>query len=425
MIRIFNVAKKADYTAEELNSFVFGASRNHVLADYEQAVRPIIESVRRDGDEALYSYSRQFDSLGDRPIRIKAEEISRSAQDMGPGIREAAQTAIKNIRQFAQAQMPRECFEEFSPGRRLGWIVRPLDAVGCYVPSGRYPLPSTLLMTAVLAQTAGVRRICVTSPKPSIEILGCAHLLGITEFFRIGGAQAIAALAFGTQTISRVDRIVGPGNAYVAAAKKVLAGDVGIDFVAGPTEILILAKEGDPKLIAADMLAQAEHDVTASAMLYTTSESLAAAVALELEAQLATLPTADIARQSIDQTSAIVVFPNIELAIAAANMLAPEHLSLHHPELLPKITNAGTVFLGQNTPESAGDYASGPSHVLPTGGAARLRGGLSTADFVKLIAIQQLSPSALSELAPTITTLARAEGLEAHARAVEVRFVTS
>ena len=218
---------------------------------------------------------------------------------------------------------------------------------------------------------------------------------------------------------------MGPGNAYVAAAKKVLAGDVGIDFVAGPTEILILAKDGDAKTIAADMLAQAEHDVTASAMLYTTSEPLAKAVAHELEEQLATLPTADIARQSIDQTSAIVVFPNIDLAIAAANMLAPEHLSLHHPELLPKITNAGTVFLGQNTPESAGDYACGPSHVLPTGGAARLRGGLSTADFVKIISIQQLSPSALAQLAPAITTLARAEGLEAHARAVEVRSAIS
>jgi histidinol dehydrogenase len=423
LIRIFNVSKKAEHTPQELNTFVFGAARNHGIADYEQAVRPIIESVRKDGDEALYSYSRQLDSLGDRSIRITGEELSKASLAMSPEVRDAALTAIANIRQFAQAQMPRECFEEFSPGRKLGWIVRPLDAVGCYVPSGRYPLPSTLLMTAVLAQTAGVRRICVTSPKPSVEILGCAHLLGITEVYRIGGAQAIAALAFGTQTISRVDRIVGPGNAYVAAAKKVLAGDVGIDFVAGPTEILILATDGDPKMIAADMLAQAEHDVTASAMLYTTSETLANAVAQELEAQLATLPTAGVARQSIDQTSAIVVFPNIDLAVAAANMMAPEHLSLHHPELLHKITNAGTVFLGQNTPESAGDYASGPSHVLPTGGAARLRGGLSTADFVKIISVQQLSPSALAQLAPAITTLARAEGLEAHARAVEVRSV--
>jgi histidinol dehydrogenase len=231
-------------------------------------------------------------------------------------------------------------------------------------------------------------------------------------------------MAFGTETIPRVDRIVGPGNAYVAAAKKLLAGDVGIDFLAGPTEILILAANGDARVIAADMLAQAEHDPTASAMLYTTSETLAQAVSIELERQLATLPTADIARQSIDRSSRIVVFSDMDQAIAAANAQAPEHLSLHHPELLPKIVNAGTVFLGQNSPESAGDYAAGPSHVLPTGGAARLRGGLSAADFVKVIAIQQFSAPALAQLAPAITTLARAEGLEAHARAVEVRSVS-
>jgi histidinol dehydrogenase len=390
----------------------------------EDTVRPIIEAVRREGDAALLRYARQFDRLGDIPMRISAEELAAAGQALAPAVRAAAETAIQNIRQFAQAQLPRERFEEFSPGRKLGWIVRPLSAVGCYVPSGRYPLPSTLLMTAVLAQTAGVPRICVTSPKPSIEILGCAHLLGITEFYRVGGAQAIAAMAFGTETIPRVDRIVGPGNAYVAAAKKLLAGEVGIDFLAGPTEILILAADGDARVIAADMLAQAEHDPTASAMLYTTSETLAQAVSVELERQLATLPTADVARQSIDGSSRIVVFADMDQAIAAANTQAPEHLSLHHPELLPKIVNAGTVFLGQNSPESAGDYAAGPSHVLPTGGAARLRGGLSAADFVKVIAIQQFSAPALAQLAPAITTLARAEGLEAHARAVEVRSVS-
>jgi histidinol dehydrogenase len=390
----------------------------------EDTVRPIIEAVRREGDTALLRYARQFDRLGDIPMRISAEELAAAGQALAPAVRAAAETAIQNIRQFAQAQLPRERFEEFSPGRKLGWIVRPLSAVGCYVPSGRYPLPSTLLMTAVLAQTAGVPRICVTSPKPSIEILGCAHLLGITEFYRVGGAQAIAAMAFGTETVPRVDRIVGPGNAYVAAAKKLLAGEVGIDFLAGPTEILILAADGDARVIAADMLAQAEHDPTASAMLYTTSETLAQAVSVELERQLATLPTADVARQSIDGSSRIVVFADMDQAIAAANTQAPEHLSLHHPELLPKIVNAGTVFLGQNSPESAGDYAAGPSHVLPTGGAARLRGGLSAADFVKVIAIQQFSAPALAQLAPAITTLARAEGLEAHARAVEVRSVS-
>jgi histidinol dehydrogenase len=391
-------------------------------AEVEDIVRPIVEAVRCEGDAALLRYSRQFDQLGDIPLRISCEELEAAGSALPHDVRVAAETAIQNIRQFAEAQLPRERFEEFSPGRKLGWIVRPLSAVGCYVPSGRYPLPSTLLMTAVLAQTAGVPRICVTSPKPSIEILGCAHLLGITEFYRVGGAQAIAAMAFGTESIRRVDRIVGPGNAYVAAAKKLLAGEVGIDFLAGPTEILILAADGDARVIAADMLAQAEHDPTASAMLFTISETLAHAVSAELERQLITLPTADIARQSIDSRSRIVVFPDMEQAIFAANVQAPEHLSLHHPELLPKIVNAGTVFLGQNSPESAGDYAAGPSHVLPTGGAARLRGGLSAADFVKVIAIQQFSVPALAQLAPAITTLARAEGLEAHARAVEVRY---
>jgi histidinol dehydrogenase len=396
-------------------------SRDREEAGAEDVVRPIIEAVRRNGDSALHDYARKLDGLADLPLRLTAKELAEAAAAMPANVLKAAEIAIHNIRQFAEAQLPRERFEEFSPGRKLGWIVRPLEAVGCYVPSGRYPLPSTLLMTALFAQTAGVPRICVASPKPSIEILGCAHLLGITEFYRVGGAQAIAAMALGTATIPRVDRIVGPGNAYVAAAKKLLAGEVGIDFLAGPTEILILAAAGDPKTIAADMLAQAEHDPSASATLITTSAALAESVAGEIERQLETLPTAAIARQSIDGASAIIIVPDMDVAVDYCNQIAPEHLSLHDPSLLPKIRNAGTVFLGANSPESAGDYASGPSHVLPTGGASRLRGGLSTADFVKVIAIQSLTPAALSEMAPAITALARAEGLEAHARAVEVR----
>ncbi|MBV9266364.1 MAG: histidinol dehydrogenase [Acidobacteriaceae bacterium] len=400
----------------------FNVARKRQTSEVDDVVRPIIEAVRREKDAALRRYATQYDGLGDQPFAVSADELSSAASSMSPEVCRAARKAIANIRQYAEAQMPRDCFREFSPGRKLGWIVRPLDAVGCYIPSGRYPLPSTLLMTAVLAQTAGVRRICVTSPKPSREILGCAHMLGITEFYRIGGAQAIAALALGTETIATVDRIVGPGNAYVAAAKKLLAGEVGIDFIAGPTEIMIIAADGDPRAIAADMLAQAEHDVIASAVLITTSQKLANDVQQEIETQLEDLPTAEVARQSIDNSSAIFVLGDLDCACLFANLFAPEHLSLHDPSLLPSIRNAGTVFLGANTPESAGDYASGPSHVLPTSGVARQRGGLSTADFVKVIAVQELSPSALEELAPTITTLARVEGLEAHARAVEVRF---
>ncbi len=388
----------------------------------DAAVAQIIKDVRERGEEAVLEYARKFDGLGDADsLRVSEEELKSAAGSLSPEFREAATLATENIREFAKAQLPRDFLREFSPGRKLGWIVRPLDAVGCYVPSGRYPLPSTLLMTAVLAQTAGVKRICVTSPRPSKEILGCAHLLGIREVFRVGGAHAIAALAYGTSNIPRVNRVVGPGNAYVAAAKRMLAGTVGIDFIAGPTEILILASSGDPRIIAADMLAQAEHDVTACAMLLTDSLDLATNVAAELERQLATLPTAEVAGAAIKGRSRVLVFPDMQSAVDAANEIAPEHLSLHDPSLLDRICNAGTVFLGQHTPESAGDYASGPSHVLPTSGVARQRGGLSATDFVKVIAVQELSPAALSELAPAITTLARAEGLEAHARAVEVR----
>ena len=307
------------------------------------------------------------------------------------------------------------------PGLRLGQIVRPLDTVAAYIPSGRYPLPSTLLMTVIPAQVAGVRTICVASPRPVTEVFGTADLLGVQHVFEMGGAQAIAAFAFGTRTVPRADRIVGPGNIYVAAAKKLLAGEVGIDFVAGPTEILIVSADGDPRHLAADMLAQAEHDVDASAVLLTTSKRLAAAVVKEVDRQLATLPTASVARQSIARNSAVVLVASLEQAVEIANRFAPEHLSIPDAALLPGIRHAGSVFVGPYSPEAAGDYASGPNHVLPTGGAARIRGGLSVTDFLKVISVQELSAAALARLSPAITTLARAEGLEAHARSVEVR----
>ncbi|HEX4229041.1 MAG TPA: histidinol dehydrogenase [Bryobacteraceae bacterium] len=411
MIKIVSISK-----AEEADIGLTLGDR-----EAEMIVAPIIEAVRREGDAALLRYAKQLDGVETRNLRVGENELADAAAAMSPAMRDATRTARANIAQFAEAQLPKDCWREFGPGRYLGWIVRPLSAAGCYIPSGRYPLPSTLLMTAVLAQTAGVPRICVVSPRPSQEILGCAHMLGLTEVFRVGGAQAIAALAFGTETIARVDRIVGPGNRYVSAAKKLLAGKVGIDFIAGPTEILILAADGDPRVIAADMLAQAEHDIAASAVLVTTSTRLSGAVSQEIERQLEILPTAETARAAIDAGSAIYIVPNMDVAMELVNRLAPEHLSLHDESLLKKVQNAGTVFLGQNSPESAGDYAAGPSHVLPTNGVARLRGGLSATDFVKVIAVQKLSTTALQELAPVITTLARAEGLEAHARAVEVR----
>jgi histidinol dehydrogenase len=383
----------------------------------EAAVRPILEGVRKRGDRALLEYARKFDGLDRRSVRVPESELSPPLE---PAFRRAVETAAANIRDYARRQMPREWTRE-SRGMRLGQVVRPLDTVAAYIPSGRYPLPSTILMTVVPAQVAGVPNICVASPKPVPEVFGTAGLLGVRHVFQMGGAQAIAAFAYGTRTVPRADRIVGPGNIYVAAAKKLLAGEAGIDFVAGPTEILIISADGDPRHLAADMLAQAEHDVDASAILLTTSKRLASAVAREIDRQLASLPTAAVASKSIAKNSAIILVRTLEEAVDLSNRFAPEHLSIPDDSLLPAVRHAGSVFIGPHSPEAAGDYASGPNHVLPTSGAARIRGGLSVTDFLKVISTQQLAPNALAAIAPAITTLARAEGLEAHARSVEVR----
>jgi histidinol dehydrogenase len=388
------------------------------LTEAEETVRPILEAVRTRGDKALMEYARKFDGLERKSVRVPAAELS--AAQVSDEFRSAVGTAAANIRRYAELQMPREWTKTVG-GSRLGQLVRPLDTVAAYIPSGRYPLPSTILMTVVPAQVAGVPNICIASPKPVQEVFGTAALLGVGNVFQMGGAQAIAAFAYGTKTVPRADRIVGPGNIYVAAAKKLLAGEVGIDFVAGPTEILIISNDGDPRHLAADLLAQAEHDVDASAVLLTKSKRLAAAVAKEVERQLATLPTAAVARKSIDKNSAIVLVRSVEEAVELSNRFAPEHLSIPDASLLPGIRHAGSVFVGTFSPEAAGDYASGPNHVLPTSGAARIRGGLAVTDYVKVISVQELSEKSLGSIAPAITTLARAEGLEAHARSVEVR----
>lgn len=386
------------------------------LAEAEQIVAPILDAVRERGDEAVLEYARKLDALEGNDLTV-----STAAAPPADKFISALEVAAANIRQYAQLQLPKENWVAFPDGRRLGNIVRPLESMGAYIPAGRYPLPSTLLMTVIPAQVAGVQTICVTSPHPSGEILATAAFLGIPRIFRMGGAQAIAALAFGTATVPKVDRIVGPGNIYVAAAKKLLAGEVGIDFVAGPTEIVIIAEDGDPRYIAADMLAQAEHDVEASSLLLTTSMKLAEQVVFEVARQLQTLATAKVACEAIRNNSAVIVCPSVDAAVDESNRLAPEHLVIYDRSLLPMIQHAGSIFVGAGSPEAAGDYASGPNHVLPTSGAARIRGGLSAADFVKVISVQELTPDALRTLAPAITTLARAEGLEAHARSVEVR----
>ena len=405
---------------EQAQSFV---TRKAVrLTEAEAVVAPILDAVRTRGDAALVEFAHKFDGLEGSDVRVAAADLAAAESRVSPEFQRAIEAAAANIREYAETQVPRERCVTFADGRRLGHIVRPLDSMGAYIPAGRYPLPSTLLMTTIPAQVAGVRTIAITSPRPSTEILATAQFLGLSNVFRAGGAQAIAALAFGTETVPKVDRIVGPGNIYVAAAKKLLAGTVGIDFVAGPTEIVIIAEDADARHVAADMLAQAEHDVEASAILLTTSKSLAERVAAEVARQLESLPTAPVAREAIARNSAVILCPSMDDAVEASNRLAPEHLAIYDEGLLSKIRHAGSIFIGPNSPEAAGDYASGPNHVLPTSGAARIRAGLSAADFVKVISIQELTSDGLHKLAPAITTLARAEGLEAHARSVEVRF---
>jgi histidinol dehydrogenase len=391
------------------------------LDQAEATVAPILADVKKRGDKALLDYARKFDGFRGKSVRVPADNLAAAAERLSSTFRAAVATSEANVREFAERQKPREHQKLLRPGLSLGQIVRPLDTVAAYIPGGRYPLPSTLIMTVVPAHVAGVPNVCACSPSAVDEVFGTAHLLGVSQVFQMGGAQAIAAFAYGTKTVPRADRIVGPGNIYVAAAKKLLAGETGIDFVAGPTEILIIAADADPAFLAADMLAQAEHDVDASAILLTTSRKLAEQVAMALDEQLATLPTAPVAAKSIQKNSAIIVTSSLDEAVELSNEFAPEHLSIHDESLLGKVRHAGSIFVGPFSPEAAGDYAAGPNHVLPTSGVARLRGGLSIADYVKVITVQQLSKSALKHLAPAITTLARAEGLEAHARSTEIR----
>ncbi len=390
------------------------------LDNASEIVKPIVQDVRNRGDVAVREYAEKLDGFTGESF------IVESCGELDPALLEAVTIAAKNIRDFAQQQLIKPWQTTTSDGRTLGQIVRPLDSVGVYVPAGRYPLLSTMLMTVIPAQVAGVGTITVVCPQPNTQILALAKWLGLKTIIQLGGAQAIASLAYGTQSIAKVQRIVGPGNSYVAAAKKLVAGDVGIDFVAGPSEIVLVANAGDPTWIAADMLAQCEHDVDARAILLTTSTTLATEVQAQVALQLLTLPTAGVASLAVANNSAIIVCQSVVEIIELVNEIAPEHLaipdeSLPVASLVDKIVNAGSIFIGRFSTEAVGDYASGPNHVLPTSGVAALRGGLSVNDFVKVITTQSLSEDALRQLTPAVTQLARAEGLEAHARSVEVR----
>ncbi len=392
-------------------------------AKVDAVVHKILAEVRQGGDAGVREYAVRFDDLGaDQPLLVTREEMAAAWDATSEELRAAMKLAQANIRAFAEKQLPRAWSFRPTTGMEVGQIIRPLGSVGCYVPGGRYPLPSTLLMTATPAQVAGVERIVVCSPKPATETLAAAYLAGITEFYRIGGAQAIAALAFGTETIMPVDKIVGPGNLYVTAAKQAVQHEVGIDMPAGPTEIVVTSEKGDPLGIAADLVAQAEHDPEALAVFITPSMDLAEEVALEVKRQVqhGEFPN-EIAQQSITANGVCFVTETVEEAHELTNRLAPEHLTVDSGADVRWVKNAGSVFIGHHTPQSMGDYISGPNHVLPTGRNGRVRGGLSVLDFVKIITVQQYTQEALREVGPHTIALAEAEGLRGHAESVRVR----
>jgi histidinol dehydrogenase len=396
-------------------------TRGSRLNDVEPAVRRIVEDVRRDKDRPLLKCAREFDGLEQKQnLRVSDSELKDAWKRAPASLQTALRTAAKNIRQFCEWQKPKE-WTRSRNGISLGQLVRPLDSVGCYVPGGRFPLLSTLMMTVIPAQVAGVENIRVVSPRPTSEVLAAAAMLGVREFYRVGGAQAIAALAYGTETIPRVDKIVGPGNLYVTAAKKLVAFDCAIDMLAGPTEVVIVSSKGNPNFIAADLIAQAEHDPETLAVFITTSPKLASAVANHLPQDGRQLLSQDaIVEQSLASRGAILIAGSREDAFTWANRIAPEHITIEKRDLL-LVRNAGSVFIGDYSAQAAGDYASGPNHVLPTAGAARFRGGLSVVDFVKVISVQELSSKGLDRIAPTVIRLAETEGLQAHTDSIRVR----
>ncbi len=392
-----------------------GAALDSVLP----AVKRIITDVRRRGDRALLGYAAQFDGLAETArFRVAPQEITEAWDAVSPELRDALTTAARQIRAFAKRQLPKAWSKPSGSGLAVGQLVRPLSSVGCYVPSGRHPLPSTLLMTAIPAQVAGVERIVVVSPKPAPETLAAAHLLGITEFYRVGGAHAVAALAYGTATLTRVDKIVGPGNLYVTVAKRLVAFDCAIDMLAGPTEIVVTSESGDAAEIAADLVAQAEHDPEALAIFVTTREELAKKVINETKAQSRSNA---VACEALSRKGVVMVAGSIEEARSITNRLAPEHLTVDSAEDLNWVRCAGSVFVGGWSAQPMGDYISGPNHTLPTGGMARVRGGLSVNDFVKIITVQEYASLGISLLGPKAALLADAEGLGAHAAAIRLR----
>jgi histidinol dehydrogenase len=396
--------------------------------EIEQRVKAILADVRRNGDKAVLKYTRKFDSVKTTGLKILPDEISWYAARADIKVVKALRFSTKRIRSFHKRQIEKS-WSYFEGGTILGQVIRPLERVGIYVPGGKASYPSTVLMNVIPAQIAGVGEITVCVPAPGGEmnphVMAAIQLLNVREVYRIGGAQAIGAMAYGTGTIKKVDKIVGPGNIYVATAKKMVFGEVDIDMIAGPSEILIIADDSaNPVCVAADLLSQAEHDELASSILITSSKSLAGAVGRELKRQLENLKRKEIAKKSIQNYGAVIITRNIEDATVIANEIAPEHLEImtkNPKNVLPLIQNAGAIFLGKWTPEALGDYSAGPNHTLPTGGTARFSSPLGVYDFIKRSSLLRFTENGFRRLAETVKTIAEAEGLEAHGNTIRVR----
>ena len=385
--------------------------------EVDRAVARIVADVRGRGDRALVAYARRYDKLRG-PIEVTPREIRQASSQLPADVKRAIGLAAANIRRVSQRQVPRAWSTSPMPGVRIRQRVEPLDRVACYVPGGRYPLPSSLLMTAIPAVVAGVPEVIAVCPRPDATVMFAAQVAGVARLFRIGGAHAIAALAYGTEAIPRVDKIVGPGSAYVAAAKAQVASDCAIDFFAGPSEIAVVSADGVPAWIAADLIAQAEHDPDARAILLTPSTKLARAVASEIERQLAATPAA---APALRDNGGIILTRTLKDAIALSQRLAPEHAVCDDEAVAARLTRAGTVFVGSFSAQACGDYATGSNHVLPTSGAAAARGGLSAADFVRVSTVQRLTAGGLERIGPAAVALADAEGLSGHAASVRIR----
>ena len=401
------------------------ASRQVRDVEAERVASTIIAAVRKGGDAALFSFVRKFDHAKFRAqdLWVTRAEIRAAAKQVSPDFLRAIRQASRNIRLVAERQLPRPWTLNVEPGVRISQRVKPIESIGCYIPGGRFALVSTLLMTVIPAQVAGVREILAVCPKPNPELLAAADFLGISKIARIGGAQAVAALAYGTKSIPRVEKIFGPGNRFVTAAKQFVSSDCAIDLPAGPTEAIVLADRGNPRWIAADLLAQAEHAPDAGSFLVTTSVTFGQRVASEVAAQLKQLPASNPAHKSMKTAGAILIASSTKAACEFVNRFAPEHLSLPSSvdSLLAQIDSAGTVFLGPWGAQPFGDYVSGSNHVLPTGGWARRRGGLSAVDFVKCFTVQEITQTGFARLAASAESFAVAEGLVAHRNAVSVR----